>query len=668
MYAQTASLLSWSGAVKAACGSTKGRPIFSITSIQAAMRKCLLFLLLPISGVLYAQSQHAAHQAKIRRWMDSLHVGLVHEKTDTGQLKWVLPLIRGSFQMGYSDSQILFAQKALVLAEKSKHPKIDRAQSMAREFMTRGYYESGRYPEALQTGFQYLQWAEGTNDSSHVLEALRQLMFTYNGMKEYQTTLTYGRRQQRLVHSGFFKDSNERKQMAFYGYLNFMGLAFEGVNRMDSALLYKRSSYLTALSLENPQRRDSYQRLAVASLSLGDYFFKQGGYDSAFVYYEKCIENVQKAEFRFDLAAVAQLRLATIYRQRNQPDSALHFAGIAFNTLHNMKQLDEEAAAAALLHKLYADRLPKDSAYKYLLLSTQLKDSLFNQEKIKQTEYIKYKEALRLQQSEQEKKEAQQRYISRIKTYGIAGGLLLLLFTAFFIYRLRQIKHETQLKAVYNKKIHQIEMRALRAQMNPHFIFNCLNSINRYIVKSDHKTASSYLTKFARLIRLILDNSASDLITLDKEIQTLQLYVDMEVLRFDQAFEYCIEVDEGILPETVSIPSMLLQPYVENAIWHGLLHREASGGKLWIRFRQTKENSLVAEIEDNGIGRQRARELKSKEVIAKKSYGMQISQDRIFLINELYNINANVLVDDLIDPQGKGRGTKVTVVLPATGA
>jgi LytS/YehU family sensor histidine kinase len=199
--------------------------------------------------------------------------------------------------------------------------------------------------------------------------------------------------------------------------------------------------------------------------------------------------------------------------------------------------------------------------------------------------------------------------------------------------------------------------------MNPHFLFNCLNSINRYIVKSDPKTASHYLTKFARLMRLILDNSASESITLEKEIQTLQLYIEMERMRFANAFEYTIEVEEGIEPDSLAIPSMLLQPYIENAIWHGLLHKE-EGGHLWVRFSQPTEDLLTVEIEDNGIGRQKAKELKSKEAISNKSYGMQISQDRLFLIQELYGLKATVEVKDLRDGQGHDSGTKILVQLP----
>jgi sensor histidine kinase YesM/ligand-binding sensor domain-containing protein len=244
----------------------------------------------------------------------------------------------------------------------------------------------------------------------------------------------------------------------------------------------------------------------------------------------------------------------------------------------------------------------------------------------------------------------------------ILALLLIALLYAFYRYRINIYRREVSLKAEFDKKIAEIEIRALRAQMNPHFIFNCLTSINRYIVKSDHKTASNYLTKFSKLIRMILDNSANDYILLETEMQTLQLYMDMELLRFDNAFEYEIEKDDTLYEENMQIPSMLIQPYIENAIWHGLMHKETKG-KLWLRFTGEKDMLKVV-IEDNGIGRIKAEALRSKDVIKNKSYGMQISRDRIMLIRNIYKIQSSVEVIDLNDENGNASGTKIILRMP----
>ena len=246
----------------------------------------------------------------------------------------------------------------------------------------------------------------------------------------------------------------------------------------------------------------------------------------------------------------------------------------------------------------------------------------------------------------------------------LIGGIFFLLIYLALRYRIGMLHKEARLKAEFAQKMAEVEMRALRSQMNPHFIFNSLSSINRYIVKSDNKKASEYLTKFSKLIRLILDNSAADIVSIEKELQSLQLYIEMEALRFDHVFTYTIEVDDLIDQEESFIPSMLVQPYVENAIWHGLLHKECGGGKLTITLSKISETLLAAQIEDNGIGRQKATEMKSKETWNKKSYGMQISRDRLALLNHSNGESASVLIEDLADENGIASGTRVILHIP----
>ena len=230
-------------------------------------------------------------------------------------------------------------------------------------------------------------------------------------------------------------------------------------------------------------------------------------------------------------------------------------------------------------------------------------------------------------------------------------------------YHINNIRKAEKLKTDFTKKVAEIEMKALRAQMNPHFIFNCLNSINRYIIKSDHITASGYLTRFSKLIRLILDNSIADTTTLENEVQLVHLYLEMEELRYDGRFTYRIEIEPALLSETIMIPSMLIQPYAENAIWHGLLHK-AGTGHLAINFKLHEINILKIDIEDNGVGRARSAELKSKNALKNKSYGMQITGDRINIVNRLYNMKASAIVQDMVNTDGTPAGTKVSLLIP----
>jgi ligand-binding sensor domain-containing protein/GAF domain-containing protein len=234
------------------------------------------------------------------------------------------------------------------------------------------------------------------------------------------------------------------------------------------------------------------------------------------------------------------------------------------------------------------------------------------------------------------------------------------------IVRARAEKEKKQAEAILTdtqRKMTEVEMHALRAQMNPHFIFNCLNSINRYIVKSDQTTASLYLTKFARLIRLILDNSNSKNVLLTNELDALKLYIEMEALRFDKKFSYEIKIDPDLSTDCIEVPPLIIQPYVENAIWHGLLHKENSG-HLSIRLHITGDSLLQCVIEDDGIGRKKAKELKSKTAVSRKSLGMELTENRLSLLNKYAELHSSVQIIDLADDNGNGTGTKVVLTIP----
>ena len=247
--------------------------------------------------------------------------------------------------------------------------------------------------------------------------------------------------------------------------------------------------------------------------------------------------------------------------------------------------------------------------------------------------------------------------------FWLSFGLFLLLNVALFVrWRISQVRKKEAMKTDFDRKLANVELNALRAQMNPHFIFNCLNSIDYYILKNDTDKASDYLNRFSRLIRLILQNSRSEYVNLKDELESLRLYIEMESLRFEHQFDYEVKISRGLRIEDIEIPPMLLQPYVENAIWHGLVHKE---GKGHLDLAITRQNgALHCVIEDNGIGREEARRLRSKTATRRKSMGMTITQDRISMINKLYNANASVEVVDLKDDNGQGRGTRVELWIP----
>lgn len=234
---------------------------------------------------------------------------------------------------------------------------------------------------------------------------------------------------------------------------------------------------------------------------------------------------------------------------------------------------------------------------------------------------------------------------------------------AFYSMHIRRIKNEQSLMTEFNKKLANVEMSALRAQMNPHFMFNSLNSIKTYILKEKTQEASSYLTKFSQLMRAVLRNSKSPLVPLRDELRALQLYIELEALRFEDEFEYEIKVGDGIEQDQLVVPPLLIQPYVENAIRHGLLEKEEGSRKLLVEVAVNADDQIRITVEDNGIGREKSLQ-RTRLNEQKKSYGMQITKDRIDLIRQTLNIHTDVEIEDLISKAADATGTKVCITIP----
>ncbi len=227
---------------------------------------------------------------------------------------------------------------------------------------------------------------------------------------------------------------------------------------------------------------------------------------------------------------------------------------------------------------------------------------------------------------------------------------LLLLYTAY-----NQRRNVIRQKYANN----QLALKSLRTQMNPHFIFNALNSVNSFIANNDERAANKYLSEFSQLMRSVLENSEEDFIPLYKEIELLQLYVKLEHFRFKDKFDYTVTVDERINIDDFVIPPMLLQPYVENAVWHGLRYKEEKG-KLEIDLKQIDTETVAISIVDDGIGRKRSKELKTDNQKKQNSKGMGNIKKRISILNQMYKDKVDVTVEDVFDNE---KGTRVRLIL-----
>jgi LytS/YehU family sensor histidine kinase len=249
-------------------------------------------------------------------------------------------------------------------------------------------------------------------------------------------------------------------------------------------------------------------------------------------------------------------------------------------------------------------------------------------------------------------------------------GFLLLVFAAavsltwFFVsLRIRQIRNRQKEKEKVSQRMLELEQMALRAQMNPHFIFNCLNSIQQYIFDQDVFAANKYIAGFARLIRATLQNSSKAFIPLADEIDFLSGYLSLEKIRFKEKMDYFIEVDPELDHAHCIIPPMLIQPYVENSMRHGLRHKTGGKGYIRLNFRRTGSRLSVI-VEDNGIGRKGAAAFKTREHIEYQSKGMSLTADRIRMFNERHREPIRIEVIDLEDESGHPLGTRVVMDIP----
>ncbi len=403
---------------------------------------------------------------------------------------------------------------------------------------------------------------------------------------------------------------------------------------------------------------------------LSDTYEKIGKFDSAHHYFKQYVairDKIISTEKQKDI-----VRLETKYEYEKKEDS-----------LKMQQDLTDEKLQKQLL-------LFKQQQQKLELNQSQF--ALTNKEKdLQHLAYLKMQadlenEQLSKQQNEKEKQLqsalvktlTQEKAISKLNQqrqwiYIIGGFVILGLAALYFIYRsrLRSVRLETQLvkekaaqekkEADFQHKLADISMSALRSQMNPHFIFNCLNSIKLYTTQNNTVAASEYLTKFSKLIRLVLENSRNERITLSSELTALELYIEMEAMRFKEKLSYSLLVEKNVETGYIEIPPLLLQPYVENAIWHGLMPRE-EGGHIAITVAMKEDESLLEiNITDNGIGRNASAALSNKISGKHRSYAMKATTERIALINQIYKTGASVFVHDLVNDKGQAEGTQVTI-------
>lgn len=384
--------------------------------------------------------------------------------------------------------------------------------------------------------------------------------------------------------------------------------ALEDINDIETDSVLDNESPLTS-------QRQKYK--------IGNAYLQQKDFGNAINFLE---ESIEEAETKEDLVVQkdATRKLSEVYRTTGDYTKALETYQEYMEVTDKLYRKKEQEISQAA-------RFRKDLSTKQNRIT-----SLESDRELSESQY-----QLTVEQSKRQK----------VIIYSLIGGLFLLLLVAFLMYKyIRQQRLANNLLA----------LKSLRSQMNPHFIFNALNSVNSFIASNDERTANKYLTDFSKLMRAVLENSEEDFIPLEKEIELLQLYTQLEHFRFQDKFDYAIQVDDKIKVADFVIPPMLLQPYIENAVWHGLRYKKEKG-KLNIDISQEKEDEIKITITDDGIGRKKSKALKTANQKKQNSKGMGNIKKRVAILNDMYKDKVDVLVDDFQDEEDTG--TKVIVTL-----
>ncbi|MEO6845524.1 MAG: histidine kinase [Ginsengibacter sp.] len=357
------------------------------------------------------------------------------------------------------------------------------------------------------------------------------------------------------------------------------------------------------------------------------------------------------------------------YLKNLSPEKKIELLDSALSIARKTNYLDGISQAANLLSNEYELNKNKDSSLLYYSIYRKANDSVFSENNrrnmvIKEADWlVRGKEIENAHLKELSAIQKKDILFRNVLLFIIAGLSLLIIIFSFVINKNVRIKKkhaESELK----QKITEMQMQSLRAQMNPHFIFNCLNSIENFIMKNDKIAASEYLNKFSGLIRIMLDSSRVELTSFIKNMEGIQLYVELEQLRFNYKFSFKSDIDPELLNGDFKVPHLLTQPYVENAILHGLSQSEGENLKLYLSA--TLEGEYIHyTIEDNGIGREKSTKYRNHNKPGHKSIGIELSEERINMFNQQYNGTGGIEITDLYDTNDKSIGTRVNIKIKA---
>ena len=599
------------------------------------------------------------------------------------------------FDDDFAQSEI-FARESLQWFQKTRNKK---GLNELYFYLIFNFVAQSKFDEGIYYGNEFYKWANKQGDISLVLESTSWLIDLYRSRGDFEKSFFYaqilhelaiGAKNKVWISSSLYKLAQlyqliENYQEALSYFRKVISMddsdivqdrirtdndiwfkmefaeTFWHLNQFDSAWHY--------YNLYNPGEVSIYYRVYL--VSTGECYLLQKNYPQALQNLLQGLDLHKKLNDRNEIMRT-QLDVAKAYLFQGNYTAALSYAreGLAIALQTRTRHIIRDGYQIS--YAAYDNMHENDSAYLYYRRHISLKDSVLN-DQIK-GKFAAYNYEKKIESINKEKEIQQVRLQNEMFTKKVlVGGVLCLLVSGTILFRntilkrrneKQRLEHELEMQKLESEKARvalqqqatELEMQALRAQMNPHFIFNSLNSINRFILQNNKAQASVYLTKFSKLVRMILQNSQASLITLESELESLELYLDLEALRFNYQFAYRISVPKDMDIEVLKVPPLIIQPYAENAIWHGLMHKEEKG-LLDIEISQDGDY-LFVKITDDGIGRKHAAELASKSATRHKSMGLKITADRIAMLHRLNESESPVTTNDLVHPDGRPRGNR----------
>jgi len=522
------------------------------------------------------------------------------------------------------------------------------------------YLESGMYTEAIEPALSALKIFEEKKDTAAIARSYSTLGNIFGEMNDIQKAIDYH------TKAVDFNRKLER-QVGIANALNNLGSDYSSAKQYHKAI----ECHLEALALR--QVLGDKLGIATSLINLGNNYTSLNNDIKAISYYNQALELVLSlGNKRMQASVLSNISLHYINTNQFQK---------AEKALRSAEVLAKETQALPILRDVYRNysnlmlRSKNTSkAYYYYVDYVTLKDSIFNIDKHNQIQNLerryetqKKEQAIAMLTEQDEiNKELIRVQQNEIKIRKLLGYLSIFLFVAvvaigFLIFNRYKLTQRNLKNQLTMEKV-QLEQRFLRQQMNPHFIFNSLNSIQYFISENNSHEAVNYLSKFANLMRLTLENTMQNFVPFQSDLDSLKLYLDLEMLRFNNNFSYTLKIDDGIEPEFIGIPPMLIQPYLENAIIHGLSPKGV-GGEIKIEY-QFEGNAIKCIVEDNGVGRKASMNERKEMPFKRKSLGMQITHDRLAILKRQMNADVSEVIIDLHDDEGCSAGTRVELLIP----